>query len=166
MFFLGIASAISQPTSADLSGDATICSGETANLVVTIVGGNGTYRVELSDGTIADPYTSGSNIPVSPSSTTSYTLISVEDTDGAAPTLTGNPTITVNTPPTATASDNGTCIGATLDLTGGPDGMSSYAWTGPNAFSSSSQSPNVAASATAAMAGTYTLTVTNAAGCT
>jgi gliding motility-associated-like protein len=73
--------------------------------------------------------------------------------------------VTLSAPPTATASNNGTCIGAPLTLTGGPGGMASYSWTGPDGFTSSAQSPTVSSSATAAMAGTYTLTVTNASGC-
>ena len=43
--------------------------------------------------------------------------------------------------------------------------MTTYAWTGPNGFTSALQSPTVSATATAAMAGTYTLTVTGAGGC-
>ena len=43
--------------------------------------------------------------------------------------------------------------------------MATYAWTGPLAFTSSLQNPTVSALATVAMAGTYTLTVTNN-GCT
>ena len=56
------------------------------------------------------------------------------------------------------------CEGDTISLTGGPDGMDSYSWTGPNSYSSSSQSPTIPG-ATLAMSGTYTLNVTNAAGC-
>jgi gliding motility-associated-like protein len=67
----------------------------------------------------------------------------------------------------ATASSNSpVCETATLTLTGGPNGMTTYSWTGPNGFTSLSQSPTVSASATAAMAGVYTLTVINASGCT
>jgi gliding motility-associated-like protein len=68
--------------------------------------------------------------------------------------------------PTATASNNGpVCSGTALTLTGGPAGMTTYAWTGPNGFTSSLQNPTVSASATIAMAGTYTLRVTNSFGC-
>jgi len=40
--------------------------------------------------------------------------------------------------------------------------MTSYAWTGPNSFSDVTQSPTVSASATTAMAGNYTISVTDA----
>ena len=44
-------------------------------------------------------------------------------------------------------------------------GGTSYAWAGPNSYSSNSQNPSIA-SATLAMSGAYTATVTNASGCT
>jgi hypothetical protein len=52
-----------------------------------------------------------------------------------------------------------------IRLYGGPDGMDSYSWTGPNGFSSGLQNP-VIPNATLAMAGTYTLTVATVNGCT
>jgi gliding motility-associated-like protein len=75
-------------------------------------------------------------------------------------------TVTVIALPVTTASNNGpVCIGTPLTLTGGPDGMTSYYWTGPNGYSSVLQNPTVAASATSAMAGVYTLLTTNSNGC-
>lgn len=75
-------------------------------------------------------------------------------------------TVIVNPSPVATASNNGpVCTGTPLNLTGGPAGMTTYLWTGPNSFTSNLQSPQVSASATAAMAGVYTLTVTSSNGC-
>jgi uncharacterized repeat protein (TIGR01451 family) len=68
--------------------------------------------------------------------------------------------VTVYSKPTASASSNSpVCVGDTLTLTGGPDGMATYSWTGPN-------DSTVSTSATLAMAGDYTLTVTDAHGCT
>ena len=67
--------------------------------------------------------------------------------------------------PVATASNNGPmCAGLTLNLIGGPAGMTSYAWSGPNGFTSTVQNPTIA-NVTAAAAGVYSLVVTNAAGC-
>ncbi len=89
------------------------------------------------------------------------TVISAGGCSSAATT-----TVVVNPLPTATASNNSpVCVGTLLTLTGGPSGMTSYSWTGPNGFASTSRSPTVSASATIAMAGTYTLTVTNSNGC-
>ncbi len=71
----------------------------------------------------------------------------------------------MNAVPVAAASNDGPyCEGDTISLTGGPGGMDTYNWSGPDSYSSSSQSPTIP-SATLAMNGTYTLNVTNAAGC-
>jgi gliding motility-associated-like protein len=61
-----------------------------------------------------------------------------------------------------TASNTGPyCVGATVQLNG--TGGGTYAWTGPNGFTSSIQNPTITA-ATMAAAGVYNLTATNA-GC-
>lgn len=65
-------------------------------------------------------------------------------------------------PPTATVDNDGPiCNGEGVQLTGGPDGMTSYAWTGPNGYTSDQQHPWVAPAET----GEYCLTVTNEDGC-
>jgi hypothetical protein len=70
-----------------------------------------------------------------------------------------------NQTPSASASSNSpVCVGAPLNLTGTTDIGTTFNWTGPNSFASSSQNPNVSASTTLAMAGSYTFTAT-AAGC-
>jgi hypothetical protein len=52
------------------------------------------------------------------------------------------------------------CSGSTLALQANTVTGSTYAWTGPNSFTSSAQNPTIA-NATSANAGTYVLTVTN-----
>src|ERR1035437_4146033 len=91
----------------------------------------------------------------------------VTNASGCTSPASGNVIINVQpVTPTATASANGPLIpGAPLSLTGGPGGMTTYAWTGPNGFISALQNPVVSASATTDMAGVYTLTVTNSSGC-
>lgn len=85
--------------SAAISGTTTICSGGSANLTVTITGGTGPYEVVYTDGTnnfTVMNYTSGGNISVSPSTNTTYTLVSVTDDKGCpAATLTGSAVVTV-----------------------------------------------------------------------
>jgi hypothetical protein len=64
----------------------------------------------------------------------------------------------------ATASSNSPVNqGGTIQLYGGPAGMTYY-WTGPGGWTSEEQNPT-RTGATTAMAGTYTLTVTNEYGC-
>ncbi len=93
--------------------------------------------------------------------TATLRLTSDDPNDDNCPPATDDVDLEVFALPEPTASANEPCVGEALQLTGGPDGMTSYSWTGPNAFSSSEQSPQVSASATLAMAGTYTLTVTD-----
>jgi hypothetical protein len=74
-----------------------------------------------------------------------------------------NKTVTINAKPTANILSNSpVCIGNTIQLTGGPDGMASYSWTGPGGWTSNQQSPS-RSNATLTMAGTYILTVSNGA---
>ena len=97
---------VSGPTASvlNVNGVSTVCRGTSANLVVTITGGTSPYTVVYSDGTnnyMVNSYTSGTDIPVSPTVNTTYSLVSV--TDAGANVGTGNigtPTITVTDPPT------------------------------------------------------------------
>lgn len=89
-----------------------------------------------------------------------YTL-TVTNAAGCSASATVN--VTINTVDLPTAVANTPCAGGDLNLIGGPSGMASYSWTGPNGFTSNVQNP-VITGVTAAAAGTYTLTVTNAGG--
>jgi gliding motility-associated-like protein len=72
--------------------------------------------------------------------------------------------ITVNANPVATASSTtlAACSGNSIDLSG--TGGGSYDWSGPNGFNSTNAN-DVITNATTSASGTYTLTITNAAGC-
>jgi hypothetical protein len=58
------------------------------------------------------------------------------------------------------------CPGSTLSLQANTVSGATYSWSGPNSFTSALQNPTVSSTATTAMAGTYTCTVTGASGCT
>lgn len=69
--------------------------------------------------------------------------------------------INVSATPVPTAGSNSPiCAGTALSLTASTISGATYSWTGPNGFTSTSQNPTVSSSATTAMAGTYSVTVT------
>ncbi len=68
------------------SSTSTICAGTSVNLNVAISGGTSPYSVIYSGGTVNN-YTNGSNISVSPASTTTYSLTSVTDASGCKASL-------------------------------------------------------------------------------
>jgi gliding motility-associated-like protein len=97
------------------------------------------------------------NVAISAGGTYTVTVTNANGCSSTAQT-----TATVNANPTATASSNTPCVGATLNLTSG--GGSGYSWSGPNSFSSTTQNPTIANAAISA-GGSYTVTVTDAKGC-
>ncbi|MBI4645132.1 MAG: hypothetical protein HY738_00710, partial [Bacteroidia bacterium] len=136
---------------ASIAGDNTICSGETTTLTAS---GGTSFEWSTTETTAA--------INVNTANTYSVT---VTDDNGCTDIETSN--VIVNTLPTATGSSNSpVCVGSSLTLTGGPGAMTTYAWSGPDSYSNATQSPTVSTSATVAMAGNYTITVTDANGCT
>ena len=91
----------------------------------------------------------------------SYTVVATNANNCSAQAST---VVTVNANPTANASNTGAyCEGQTIALQTTATGT--YAWSGPNGFSSTLQTPTIA-NATDANAGTYTLVVSNANSCT
>ncbi|HMX39189.1 MAG TPA: hypothetical protein PKD78_02635, partial [Saprospiraceae bacterium] len=161
------------PFTADLNGSTAICAGKSTNLNATLSGGASPYSLTYTDGsssTTVNNYTSGANISVSPSATSTYTLTLVTDASGCAANIGTSATVTVNSNPSVTAGNNSPlCVGSDINLTATPAGgsgtYSMYAWVGPNAFSSSDQNPVISPSVSLA-AGTYTVTVTDNNGCT
>ena len=149
-----------KPT-ATASSNSPVCEGATIELYGG-PGGMASYNWSGPGG-----WTSSLQNPTRSSATLAmagnYTLTV---TDGGCVSDPAGTSVVVNAKPTATASSNSpVCEGATIELTGGPNGMTSYNWTGPGGWTSSAQNAT-RSGATTAMAGTYTLTVTNSNGCT
>ncbi|MGB3778187.1 MAG: fibronectin type III domain-containing protein [Tunicatimonas sp.] len=116
------------PTAASISGNATICEGETTNVQLTITGGQAPYAFTLSDGNAITSYSSGDNISVSPASTTSYTVATVQDANGCEVAVGGSADVTVNPRPTpfnVGPSSLALCPGddATITLNGSQSGV-------------------------------------------
>ncbi|HEY9046309.1 MAG TPA: DUF6443 domain-containing protein, partial [Ohtaekwangia sp.] len=140
----------------------SVCDGATATLSITATGAT-SYQWCWSGSGFPNQAVPPSAV-WSGATTTTLTISSVSSsvtgqywiraTNACGTTLSN--VVTVGT--SFTVSNNGpVCIGGMLTLTG-PTGLSSYAWTGPNGFTSTSQSPTVSTSMTSAMAGVYTLT--------
>ena len=87
--------------------------------------------------------------------------VTVTNVNGCSATATTN--VIINALPTPTASSNTpVCVGKSLDLSS--SGGISYAWAGPNGFTSNLQNPSIS-SVTISSSGIYTVTVTNGNGC-
>jgi len=70
--------------------------------------------------------------------------------------------VTINPLPVVTVTGATVCANNTINLTSG--GGVTYSWIGPNSFSSNQQNPSITG-ATAAMSGSYVVTVTDANNC-
>ena len=90
-------------------------------------------------------------------------IYTVTATDANGCTATAQTAIAVNALPTPTASNNGpVCSGQTITFTA--TGGVSYAWSGPNGFTSTTN-PATTTVTTAQNGGVYTVTATDANGC-
>ena len=143
------------------SSNSPVCAGGTLNLV----GGPAGMTIYSWSG--PGGYTSNVQSPTrsnaTPAMAGTYTL-TVTDSNGCTASATVD--VVVRPAPAVTASSNSpVCAGGTLNLVGGPAGMTIYSWSGPGGYTSNVQSPT-RSNATPAMAGTYTLTVTDSNGCT
>ena len=151
-----------QPSTADPD---YACINSTEDYWVTNTPGS-TYNWVLSGGGTITQGQGSNAIRINWTTTGTFSL-TVTETLSSTSNCTGAPVslnIIVNPLPVPTATANSPFTGGDLNLIGGPDGMASYAWTGPNGFTSTEQNP-VITDVTDAAAGTYTLTVTNSAGC-
>ena len=97
---------------ATMGSDVLICDGDTADLTFNFPAGNAPYSVIVNDGTNNVTYTglNSANIEqVSPTSTTTYSLVSVSDVYGCFQNVAGQQVIvTVNPNPTATFTGSNT----------------------------------------------------------
>lgn len=146
------------------TGPTSICAGSSANIKITITGGASPFTVVYTDGSnnfSVPGYTSGSNISVSPTTTTSYTIVSVTDANSCVGAgNSGTASVTVNPAITAGITNNTgttqlTCTITSISVTA--TGGTTYLWDGGT-------SPNTANNSFTAP-GTYHVTVTGAGGC-
>ncbi|HLF65952.1 MAG TPA: gliding motility-associated C-terminal domain-containing protein [Saprospiraceae bacterium] len=136
--------------------DVTICEGETVQLEADENGFAWTWEFDptLSDLNIRDPL-------ATPIQNTFY-IVSIDYSCGGFAQDTVE--VVLTPAPNSIASNNGPlCAGETLNLTA--SGGSEYEWTGPVGFFSTSQNP-VIEDVSESESGLYSVTVTDAAGCT
>ena len=154
---------------ATVSGNATICAGSSTTLTATLTG-TAPWNLTWSDGHVQNGVTaSPATRSVSPTTTTVYTLTSFSDVNGPG-TASGSATVTV-TPNSvvanagadlATTAGVSAKIGANPTASGGT-GPLTINWSPSTGLSSTTASnPTATPSSTT----TYTLTVTDANGCT
>jgi len=107
---------------AALSGDATICIGDAANITIDFTAGNPNYVVVLDTGatTMTFTATQDTTLQFFPSDTTTYSIVSIDDVNGCSRTMGfgSDATINVNPLPLGTLSTSSPiCEGDTAILT-------------------------------------------------
>jgi gliding motility-associated-like protein len=140
--------------------DTVVCLGETIVLNASSTASSPTFNW-------TGPNSSGttSNLTIGTSTLLDNGVYTVTVTSSGCTSPPATVNVTVNSLPIANASSSATtyCSDSTISLTG--SGGTTYVWAGPNSFSSTLQNPGISP-ATTFMTGTYTLTVTDANGCT
>jgi PKD repeat protein len=149
-----------------ISGGATLCGGASSTVTFAFTGAppfTFTYTDGVTPLTVPNWPNAVYILTVTPSASSSYTLLSLTDGNTCNGTVSGSAEIIVNPPPVLTlVGTNLTCNGdntgaVNLTITGnGPFGI---AWTGPMGFVANTEDLSGLA------AGTYNVTVTDTRGC-
>ncbi|MFO7880243.1 MAG: PKD domain-containing protein [Bacteroidales bacterium] len=147
---------VSQTPDIAAANSGPICEGDDLTLNAT----TGFAGMDFS-WTGPDSYSSTVEDPVITAATTAadgtYTVVVTDP--GTACSNSATTEAEVNANPTVSAANAGPyCAGEDIQLTATGSGGSDYSWTGPEGFSSTAEDPTIA-SATTAMAGTYTVTL-------
>ncbi|MFO7868234.1 MAG: hypothetical protein R6U95_02925, partial [Bacteroidales bacterium] len=149
------------------------CAGFSATaLSVTATGANLNYQwyknssESNSGGTAISGATSASYTPSTATVGTEYYYCIVAGSCSPSDTSNVSGAITTYEQPVAEATANTPLYeNAILELSGGPSGMATYSWTGPDGFTSDERNPTQLSISSSDDAGDYTLTVTSLYGC-
>lgn len=149
------------PAAPTVGSNSPICAGQNLNLTSNTVAG-ATYSW-----TGPNSFTSALEDPTITGATTAATgTYSLTVTVGGCTSAQSTVSVIVAAPPSAPTLSSNTpvCSGNTLTLFANTVAGGTYAWTGPNSFSSALEDPTIAG-VTVAATGTYSLTIT-VGGCT
>ncbi|QNL22752.1 T9SS type A sorting domain-containing protein [Hyphobacterium sp. CCMP332] len=129
------------PSSGSLSGNSTICDGDTTSITFNVLGGTGPYDISINNGLgQINGVSDGAIITVMPSNTSTYSLLSLSDDNNCSTSnFTGSGTVNVNTGPDAnfTSSINK----STVTFTDQSVGAVSWLWNFGDSTTSTQQNP-------------------------
>ncbi|MBK7132278.1 MAG: hypothetical protein IPH69_05450 [Bacteroidales bacterium] len=147
-----------------ISGSSSVCQGQMGiSYSVGAISGATGYSWTLPSGATISSGSNTNSITVDFSTSAVSGDITVRGTNSCGPGTASSLYVSVNSLPTATSGSNSpVCAGQTINLSS--SGGSSYSWSGPNNYASSSQYPSIP-NASTANTGTYTVIVTNSSGC-
>src|SRR5690606_31329651 len=154
--------------SASSSFTPVLCiGGNTGSMTAAGNGGTSPYSYVIAGPTVN---TTGASSGVFTGLTSGSYTITVTDANGCTIITTQNITQPASAVTLSNVGSNSppVCSGSTLTLSSsatGGTGAITYSWSGPNGFTSTQQNPTIS-NVTTAASGTYTVTATDANGCT
>lgn len=160
-----------QPNQPFIAGNSPICSGQTILLSTQAYAGNNVTYIWRNPANVVIAGSTSNTLTIFPATIANagnYTVQVV--VDGCTSSVSAPYNVLINPVPAnpAPTSNGPLCQNSTLNLTANPPasgGPFTFAWTGPNGFTSTLQNPSIA-SAGPVNAGTYSVTITALGGCT
>ncbi len=132
---------VPNPSSASLTGASTICEGDTTTITFNAVGGTGPYDISINNGigtlnNVAD----GTVLNVNPSSTSSYSLLTLNDNNNCTTSnFTGSAATTVIPGPDANFASS--INNSIVTFTDQSVGATSWSWNFGDSTTSTQQNP-------------------------
>ncbi len=132
---------VPNPSSASLTGGSTICEGDTTTITFNAVGGTGPYDISIDNGIgTLNNLTDGAIINVTPSSTTTYALLTLSDNNNCATSnFTGSAATTVIPGPDANFASS--INNSIVTFTDQSVGATSWSWNFGDSTTSTQQNP-------------------------
>lgn len=129
------------PSSASLSGTATICEGDTTSITFNASGGSGPYDISIDNGLgTFNNLQDGAIIVVSPTTSSTYSILSLNDNNGCSTNnFTGSANVNVNAGPDA--NFNSAINKSIVTFTDLSVGAVSWLWEFGDSTSSIQQNP-------------------------